>query len=1149
MSLDPSQLSQLEGLCESFYGGDVNQQKQAHEVLLPLTCNLGCLTQLQALLAQSSNPHALMFAATGLSKLFTSCWAQIPDNQKEETKTFLLNYLYKCGPDMLRSAPYLVGHYVRLLAQLVKFGLLDSLSPRPTITDQVGQFLSASTSHWIIGLIIFTTLTQEMQTSTGLYFAKYRRAAILFRDTSLPVIFQIAIKTLRQFHLGSVSVSTQHEEYRLLRQVLQLTLCCLSYDFMGTVPDETSEEQNTVMIPHSWTILREEYIPIIFFDIYAKCCSPNSSMPDCASICLQCLILYSSVRRSFFPTQADRTRSLAALMTGTAGIIQTKMGLEHESCYHELCRLLGKLNTANQLTELSSSEAFGLWIDQVYNFTIKSLEEWSVLPNSKHYLLGLWSHMVIPLLYQGDRAPQNLEKYIHHITVTFIQSRMKLAEAIARGSDVEDPLESEVARTEQLDVLSQLSRCQYHETAEFIVQLFEQVTDSAKNGSISQDCFISQITWCVYMHGALIGGHSIKLRRPLLPSGSSSSSGTSRPDQKNQVSHHVLNGKLARLVFGLSQQTDQLPETPESLELAYLYFLEQFRKVCLGDYAKQFIQPETEDATLASILGVQSDDDVLSLIISKIGRNLQAKSNMESVVQKTLSLFHELVAGISIVQYTDRTTHLIVSGRLLLKNEQVKKILCNHASPEFAFLNNPRYGRHRTSYYFTLSKLLFLESKEEEPGTQPITTFEDFMKPLEKVFTLIWDEIILGNNSSNGGGYNIGQFRVPLMALARDLRGICMACVGPESYNQLFNWLVNRPKQLGQSRIHLFTWAADKLWEDSDVMNALLKFMAEFVDNKSQRINFDKASPNGILLFKEVSSLICTYGSRILSKPDSSFQNIYKEKYKGLATTLAMLCHALSGGYTNFGVFEVYQDQSLENALQLACRMCLVIPEHDLQSYIKSLKSYYEFLELATRCFMSTFITSLEPQNLATICYSIESGLCAVDNVVLLACCATLDHFVSFIFTTLEKEKIVLPNGMGVSRNNDNMNYELGGGSPSLIRQGSTPEGKAVYRFMTEQPNALIRIMQLMFNLITTGDLSTWTFSRSLLGMILLFNNEFQNIQQQLINQQVDEKKAKYQSLIQDLLKGTDGTLSAVSKDAFTRNLHFFAHSIRSNSL
>ncbi|KAL7069261.1 importin-beta N-terminal domain-containing protein [Cryptosporidium serpentis] len=1168
MALDPTQLTQLEGLCEAFYGGDVNQQKQAHEVLLPLICSLSCLPQLQALLAQSSNPHALMFAATALSKLFTSSWSQIPDNQKEETKTFLLNYLYKCGPDMLRTAPYLVGHFVRLLCQIVKYGWLDTLNPRPTITDQVSQFLNASTSHWIVGLIIFTSLTQEMQYSSGVYFAKYRRAALLFRDTALPTIFQVAMKTLRQIHLGSISITDYQEEYKLLKQVLQLIHNCLAYDFMGTVPDETSEEQNTIMIPHSWAVLREDYIPIIFFDIYAKCCSISENMSDCATLCLQCLILVSSIRRSFFSTQAERTRSLAALMSGTAGIIQTRMGLDNENCFHELCRLLGKLNTANQLTELASTDAFNLWIEQVYSFTIKALEEWSVLPNSKHYLLGLWSHMVIPLLYQGNRAPSNLESFIYNVTITFIQSRIKVAEAIAQGRDIEDPLESEVMRTEQLDVLAQLSRCRYHDIADYIVKLFEQVTSNVQNGVISQDCFISQITWCVYMHGALIGGHTIKLRRPLLP-GSSGGNQNSIPDKSQEVSHHVLNGKLAQLVFRLLQQTDGLSDTPESLELAYLYFLEQFRKVCLGDYAKQFIQPDSEEATLASILGVESDDDVLSLIIGKIGRNLQNKCKMENVIKKSLNLFHELAAGISIVQYTDRTTHLIVSGRLLLRNEQVQKIMQNHSAPEFAFLNVPRYGKYRTSYYFILAKLLFLDLKEEENNHNSTISFEQFMQPQVKTFDLLWDEIVLKNNlnrisgftgtplSSNNtslasAGYHPSQFRQSLIGLARDLRGICLACVGPESYNLLFNWLVNKPKQQGYSRVHLFTWAADQFWDDTDVMVALLKFMAEFVDNKSQRICFDRTSPNGILLFKEVSSLICTYGSRILSKPTASFQNIYKEKYKGIAVTLAMLCHALSGGYTNFGVFEVYNDQALESALRLACQMCLVIPEHDLQSYLKSLKSYYEFLELATRCFISTFITTLEPQHLAVICYSIESGLCAVDNVVLLACCATLDHLVSFIFATIEKENIIFPNGVGINTNPNSETDAMENDNIISLRNGTngvSPEGKAIYRFLIEHPNSLVRIMQLMFNLITTGDLSTWTFSRSLLGMILLYRKEYELIQHQLVNQQVEDKRAKYQLLFKDLLKGTDGTLSTVSKDAFTRNLHYFAHMIRSNTL
>ena len=49
-------------------------------------------------------------------------------------------------------------------------------------------------------------------------------------------------------------------------------------------------------------------------------------------------------------------------------------------------------------------------------------------------------------------------------------------------------------------------------------------------------------------------------------------------------------------------------------------------------------------------------------------------------------------------------------------------------------------------------------------------------------------------------------------------------------------------------------------WADCpEVTTAALKFMAEFVLNKTQRLTFDASSPNGILLFREVSkaSALC----------------------------------------------------------------------------------------------------------------------------------------------------------------------------------------------------------------------------------------------------------------------------------------------------
>ena len=80
-----------------------------------------------------------------------------------------------------------------------------------------------------------------------------------------------------------------------------------------------------------------------------------------------------------------------------------------------------------------------------------------------------------------------------------------------------------------------------------------------------------------------------------------------------------------------------------------------------------------------------------------------------------------------------------------------------------------------------------------------------------------------------------------------------------------------------------------------------VQFVAELVHNKCQRIAFDCSSPNGILLFREASRLLVTYGQHILTGAPPT----YKDKYKGVSICLLILSRALSGGYCNLGVFQV----------------------------------------------------------------------------------------------------------------------------------------------------------------------------------------------------------------------------------------------------
>ncbi|CAE6934671.1 XPO7, partial [Symbiodinium sp. KB8] len=413
-------------MCNALYNARSEAERaQAHQTLLPLVQNPQCMPQLQFVLAHTSSPHALIFAATGLMKLITSHWTSVSDHQKEEMRSFLLDYLAKNGPDLYRSAPMGVSPVVRLLCRVIKLAWLEG-PQHQMVTQKVDQFLQSSPLHWVLGLEIYTDLTTDMQPTIGPSMSRHRRTALSFRDTALPPIFTIAIQTLQQLSTGAINVPDKNDERRLSKQVLNLSCNCLSFDFMGTIPDDTSDEQGTVMVPHSWSMLRDDGIPKLFFDMFSRSCTYQ--WMECAQFCLQFLVLLAALRRSFFQKEEDRTRLLASMMQGTTAILASKMGLQEHACYHELCRLLGKINATHQLNELCANEQFQAWIEQVYGFTMDSLRRWEVMPNSKHYLLGFWAAMVSPVILLQDKAPKALESFIQQVTVAYVESRLFMAE-------------------------------------------------------------------------------------------------------------------------------------------------------------------------------------------------------------------------------------------------------------------------------------------------------------------------------------------------------------------------------------------------------------------------------------------------------------------------------------------------------------------------------------------------------------------------------------------------------------------------------------------------------------------------------------------------------------------------------------------------
>ena len=57
---------------------------------------------------------------------------------------------------------------------------------------------------------------------------------------------------------------------------------------------------------------------------------------------------------------------------------------------------------------------------------------------------------------------------------------------------------------------------------------------------------------------------------------------------------------------------------------------------------------------------------------------------------------------------------------------------------------------------------------------------------------------------------------------------------------------------------------------------------------------------------------------------------MYALKLKGISVCFSMLKAALCGSYVNFGVFRLYGDEALDNALNTFVKLLLSIPQSDL---------------------------------------------------------------------------------------------------------------------------------------------------------------------------------------------------------------------------
>lgn len=346
---------------------------------------------------------------------------------------------------------------------------------------------------------------------------------------------------------------------------------------------------------------------------------------------------------------------------------------------------------------------------------------------------------------------------------------------------------------------------------------------------------------------------------------------------------------------------------------------------------------------------------------------------------------------------------------------------------------------------------------------------------------------------------------MPLIGVFRDLRGVAISLHNRRTFGMLFD--IIEPQHTP-----LFTKVADLWYDQPDVMISLLRFVHEFCHNKANRVNFDQSSPNGILLFRATSDVICAFGRRMLANSSLPSGDIYKLRYKGMSIALSVLNSALGGNYVCFGVFALYNDPALDNALDISLKMVLCIPLEHVVAYPKLSKSVFGFVEIFFRNHIKS-VMALNTNVFMQLMNAVHEGLQSSDAQISSMCANSIDHLATLYCENSGKDR---------------------------------PEIRNLNKHLAAQPNLFTSLTATLFNLLLFGaPQNHWAVIRPMLSLMLASESSFTAYKDHLMSTQDSTNQAKLNEAFNKLLADVSRSLESANRDRFTQKLTAFRVSTR----
>ncbi|KAJ3447451.1 exportin [Anaeramoeba flamelloides] len=1164
----------VEKYAEILYSSvDRNLTVEAEKCFEELSKSTTFLSTCRDYLNSTDNGYLQYWIATEIKKHITTHLHSYNSTQLIELRNFILLYLEPRWKNFDRA---ILVSFLTLVARIIKLNWDDP--EQHDIMKILDSFNSNVLADLVVTMKVMYYLIEQFSTiiPSSESLLEHRQRSSSFRSNVLLNIMKRSLTILKTIqeqiaenvnnnnlnendnenkHFIRICQSRQKSFTEESREVcllsLDLIFKCLSYDFTGTSSkiNEPTTDRFFIVLPTNWEeIVQNERVLELLFDLYDGSKTLGSKV-------MKVIFYLTSIKQNKLYDEKQNSLYLTQLVEGLYSISaisnlkgyslneQQNLNFENENnqnfdCIsldyienlHQFCRIIFKIIINYPIRSLIEVQSFGQLIEEIARLTLYCFNS-NELENSEYYLIQFWGKLSQTLKFfkisynnnyytinnnNNNKNNKNNNKNktggfnnelvplvncISEIFKTFISQIFQYIQCEEREEDIEDlenPLEESSRFMINLQALSNLILLNYSESQLFLNDLFEKTFNNYQKhmtkDSGSPNCKISAIQLSILL--MLIGnciGNNIK-------------NSMSLREQVQRIDS-LLSAQVFKLIIwndSFLLQSEQ--QGIELLEISIIYFLNNFSRVYIRsrNSSQTIIYEE-----LFKLIKISNNSEMLFLILNKIINNLKMWTNAENLISKNLEFF-------------DQLSQMYKSGKMILKIDKINQLFENHTAYNFPFLDYYSEKKwYRSKFYKILGRLLFLDEKKNII----LERFFYFVKPFEERAVLILNKIEKNESINN-------NFRKLVTGFLKDLKGLIQSIRNSKSFQIVFNWLYPNFTDLFSQ---IFSYFID---HPVIVINCL-KLWNELTFNRSSRICFPNSSPNGVFLFKIIANCLILLGSHYLNigsnnnKRDNSRINldsflkdnqdinfqINDDNIHILRLMQETLYNSLSADYINLGIFELYDDDTLKNVIDIIIHLSSAISFEKMMSYPKLYLSFYNLLQVIYQ-YLLEFIVQKNNEIFTQLLEKLIYGMSLPEKEVFENCFSAINSLLEFYF-----------------KNYDNK---------FLKNEKKIQLSTIIHDIFKQNSNLLPYILSILMNfVIFEFRYDDSNISYPLLPLLLICEEHFVNYRNQIINRAEQNEQEQILVIFENFTDEIQPNLENSNRNKFSEKLNTFRNEIR----